>query len=261
MIKPKNLKMYRRNYFPDTHKSWLFQQEQPEFNLDASKMDITFAKYNFVKEDINMINCNSAKVLGRKAQKNHLENKLREDIKEENIKEFTALTKSRIKSKRKKEGEKKPILKKSSSKLKIKPPIPKGRNTLIGFSQREQKVKEMLEEEERLRKLKEALSRPEQLISLQNVPTVKIPTVELPLMTKNEENRIVKMKINRNMREEIQVYYEISNLQDRSIPSQNTFFEEDYEEEKEEEGDNREENLQKNGFFQKKITKKLRFNI
>lgn len=236
--------MYRRNYFPDTHKGWLFQQEQPEFNLSASKLDITFAKYNFTKEDINMVSCDSNEIIGRKALKNHLDNQIRQDIKHEKILEFQNLTKSRVKSK--KENLKKSILKNKTQRTKMimKPPIPRGKNALLGFSQREQKVKAMLEEEERVRKLKEAMKRPEQLINLKNVPTVKIRPLMLELMTKEEENKIISMKVNKNRREEIQIYYEISNVQGRSIPSEKTFFMEENEDEE-----------------KSKPVKKLRFNI
>lgn len=248
MIKPKNLKMYRRSYYPDTHKSWLFQQEQPEFNLSASKIDITFAKYNFVNEDVNMVPCDTSEIQGRKAMKHHLENELREEIQIQKIEEFQKLTKSRVKIKKIKKKKKKSILKKSKSarnRIKMKPPIPGGKNRLVGYSKREQEVRDMIEERERKERLRAAMKKPEQLINLKNVPTVKVNPLKLELMTKEEENKIIKMKVNKNRREEIQIFYEISNIQGRSLPTEKTEYIEDTPE----------------GSKTERMYKKLRFNV
>lgn len=261
MIKPKNLKMYRRKYYPDTHNSWLFQQEQPEYNLQAPALDINFAKFNLTKDDISLVECDTSRIRGRAAMRNHMQNVLRDNLDREKVLEYQKLTQSRLKKRYARdmeEAERQKRMPKSNlraKKSKNKPGLPlrnKIKNKII--SNRHANVMGKMEKERLRRELLKGRKHAEQLISLKNVPTVKIKPIILDLMKKKEENEIVKYSMKKGRRETIEAFFEMRRKEEGDL---STSFVDETEEALVQEEARKEVKRGK----RKKVKKKLRFNV
>ena len=93
MKRYKNLKINRRNYYPDTRREHLTNGEQPEFNLNPRHLEIDFAKMDFTEGQNRACYEDKIEELARLACRKQLENDLREVLKKIDMEVFLAKTK------------------------------------------------------------------------------------------------------------------------------------------------------------------------
>ena len=106
MRKYKGLKINRRQYYPDTRRSYLLNSEQPEYNMKPDFMDVDCLKVDFTKGQ-NRAYLDRVEDMGKISTKAQLKNDLNNDLKHIRNQEFLEKTQKRAKRALKEERTKK----------------------------------------------------------------------------------------------------------------------------------------------------------